>query len=715
VIGPQTRAWSWGPAMLALGIAVLAAIPAIWKRGKGQADFGMLALGAFTAAWFAWRAWISPVPEFGRADLLLLAGAVGAFVCVRAIMGNPLAERVLIWGVALLLLASVVVVGKQVMDPTFSPVFRQRAGEAMVSGFFAHYNYGANFLIASSMIVGAAAIAGRHAMVTRILMGLIAAAGLAGVWFTHSRGGILGAAVACGVFAALLLIHGKRGKAKWFGPAVIAVPVLALGIGAYLFMGWQARQELQQEAGGMGSLMDNTIRLYLLGIATQCIGLHPMAGGGSRSFSWECFRFWDASAQGSGGASPEMVHNELMQSATDYGLLGVGLLIALFVAWLLVGILRSIFEETKERTDHGNAWRIGGLAALVGVLVQSCFSFVFHLMPGALLLGIGLAFASRTSLSSTGPRSIGSRVLLSLAALGIAFPLLSMGWKGLQVTRILWPTYFSKQTATLFESRVDALTEAIAIWPSFRFHQDRATLFQEAAGSSDRLGFVEFAERAVSDYAAASRMHPYDPALEVNRANLLSQLGRDDEAESSFARAITLQGGMEAGFRSHFHLARHFYQKGLRQFGAESPEAALDSLDNAAIQMEKAVEETPPWVIGADGRSLRISIHESLGTVREAVGDPEGALEAYNFAATIPTGLRAHYRAGVLIGKRAVEAWSKRRSSEALKWFMEARRRIAQAGNELPEGVTPSQRIEYIAYLDRTIQFLKGAKVEEMK
>ena len=97
------------------------------------------------------------------------------------------------------------------------------------------------------------------------------------------------------------------------------------------------------------------------------------------------------------------------------------------------------------------------------------------------------------------------------------------------------------------------------------------------------------------------------------------------------------------------------------------------------------------------------------------VGDSEGALESYNFATTLHDGRRAHYRAGVLVGKMAVETWSQRRPGEALKHFIEARRRIAQAGNQLPLGVTPSQSAEYVAYLDRTIAFLKGAKVEPMK
>jgi len=682
-----------------------------WRRGKAPADFGLLVLGALTAAWFAWRAWTSPVKELGQADLMLAAGAVGAFLSVRSIAGNVLAEKILSWGIALLLLTSMWVIGKQVVDPTFTPVFRARASETMVSGFFAHYNYAANYLIASSMLVGAAALFGRHAIPSRIVLGLISIMGLAGVWFTISRGGILGAAVACGVFGAILLILGWRKNARWFSPAVLAIPVIGLGIGAFLFMGWQNSQEIRNAGSGLDALMDNTIRLYLLGIAMSCLGQHPLAGGGSQSFSWECFRFWERMKQSSGGAKPEMVHNELMQSATDYGLVGAGLLIGLIGTLVLSAILRILFENRSKEPDHRDAWRIGALAALAGILVQSCFSFVFHLMPGVILLGICLGQISRSTEQPPCPRTVGNRVLLSLTAIACVFLLLPVGWKGTRTTRILWSTYFGKQSFNSVESRIDALSEAITIWPRSTLYQERASLFQSLADPKESLSFKDYALRAVDDYEMASRLHPFDPGPEVNRANLLSQLQHDAEAEAAYSRAISLQGAMEAGFRGNFSLANHLFGKGLRQFDPESPGVSVKTLEGAANHMEQAVNDTPPWVINVDGRNTRIAIYESLGAAREADGDYEGALESYDFAAAVHTGSRAHYRAGVLFGKMATTSWAARKPAEAMGYFIEAKRRIGLA-SELPQGLTPEQRAEYVAYLDKTIAYLKGAKIE---
>ena len=711
IIGPQTRPWSWGPAMLALGIAVVAAVPVMWKRGKFQADLGLLALAAVTAGWFAWRAWVSPVAELGLADLLLLGGGAGAFVSVRALAGNLAAERILIWGIALLLLANIVVIGQQLLDPTFCPVFGSRV-EAFPSGFYAHYNEAANYLIASALLVGAAALLGRQGGITSVCWGVIAIGGLAAVYFTRSRGGIFGAAVGAGLVAGGALIVAKRGGARWFAPALIAIPLIGLGIGLFLWSGWSHSQELRRAGAGLDQMLDNNCRLAFLGLAVSCVGLHPWLGGGSRSFSWECFRFWEQDVQGAGRLRPGMVHNELVQAATDYGLVGAGLVAGLLGAWLLAAILRMLFEPVSPVRDARDAWRVGALAGLAGMLVQSCFSFVFHLLPGIILLGICGGMLSRATEHESNWRTIGTRIALCLAAILCAMLLLPAGWVGTRVTNCLWPTHLSKQPTTSAESRIDALSDAIQLWPQADFYQERAALFQTIAGSNNGPAFKEPAERAIKDYQEAWNRHPYEPGATVNQANLLSQLQRDAEAEEWYARTIQLQGGMEMAFRGQFFCAMHYWRKGLRNFRLPDPEPAHAALELAANHIEKSVKQIGGVMDGM--HAPRFSIHESLGRARESVGDNPGALASYNFAATLGGSTRVSYRSGLVLEKMAMDVWLQRRPREALTYFMEARQRILAAA-ELPPGATPAQRLEHLAQLDRTITFLLEAHIEPVR
>ena len=114
-LGPQTRPWSWGPAMLALGASILFAIPCLLKREKSRNDLLFVAYCVVVAAWFAFRTWTSPVADLAKSDLLLLTAAIGFFISTRVVMSDPKAEKVFLWGLALLLLANLVVMGIQGM------------------------------------------------------------------------------------------------------------------------------------------------------------------------------------------------------------------------------------------------------------------------------------------------------------------------------------------------------------------------------------------------------------------------------------------------------------------------------------------------------------------------------------------------------------------------------------------------------------------------
>ena len=197
----------------------------------------------------------------------------------------------------------------------------------------------------------------------------------------------------------------------------------------------------------------------------------------------------------------------------------------------------------------------------------------------------------------------------------------------------------------------------------------------------------------------------------MNLANLLSSEHRDIEAEAAYHRAIQLQGGMEPAFQARYFLATHLLRKGQRQFTVDNPSPTLVTLELAAQQMEQSVKDMR-WA-APNIHDARVAIHENLGAAREASGDYSGARQAYDFASTLIAGSHAHYRAGTLLGKQAAAAWRDRRPAEALTAFIEAKRRIGMA-SELPANVTPSQRLEYVAYLDRAIDYLRGAKVEPL-
>ena len=712
LLGPQLSPWAWGGALLALGLAVVAALPGLWRQGARSPGWWLSGLGVLVVGWFAGRAWGSPVADYGTMDLLLLAAAAGGFVVMRGLQDSVAAERVLLWGLGLLLLASVVVTARQVVEPTFTPGFVVRAMGP--SGFFGHYNYGANFLIGASCLMGGAALFGSgYHRLERGLWGLIAVAGIGVIYFTGSRGGQVGAAVAVSMFVVMALIGGKRRGAAWFAPGIIALPFLGILVVAFLLKGWTRSQEMRNTDTGVEVLMDNTIRLHLIGIAVSCAAEHPWAGGGSRSFSWECNRFWEMETHGVGGSRPEQVHNETLQAATDYGIIGAGLLLLWVGSVVVAGIVRAMFGERGTGLSHEDSWRAGGLAGLLGLLTQSNFCFVFHVVPGVLLLGLCLGRAAHPGSLAKTPvsRAVAAPALVTLVGLAAAALLVPFGWLGARVTAVRLADGFGRLRDVPYEVRLDALTESIKLWPLAGLYLERAAWVQ-GGGLQGPLGVFDrrLATQVMDDYQEAAKRHPFDPTPVVNLANLLSATGDEPAAEREFARAIQLQGGMENAYRSNYYLAAHYQRKAAQQFVAKDYPQALATYQLAAAAIEKAAKDSPPWVLGVD---LRVAIHEGRGMVCEVLGDWQGALAAYDLAASLKNGASAHYRAAVLLGKRAKEVWFQRKPEEALAGFLAAKKRFSMA-SEFPEEVSQAQRQAVWEYLNARITDLEVAKIKPL-
>jgi tetratricopeptide (TPR) repeat protein len=286
-----------------------------------------------------------------------------------------------------------------------------------------------------------------------------------------------------------------------------------------------------------------------------------------------------------------------------------------------------------------------------------------------------------------------------------------LAWLGIRVTKELWPVYYNKHQTASTNLRIHALGEAIRIWPQSELNMNRARLLHELAGSTKGEESIQWGRKALANYEAAAKIHPYDPAFVINSAIIHSGLGETAKAETTFQRAIELQGGMEAGFRGHYYYATHLARKGLSQLENDDKKSALITLQEAANQIEQAVGESAGYIMGSEGRNLRVNIHELLGLAHEANGNKPQALECYNFASSLPMGNRAHHRAGVLIGRMAHDTWHKRKPEQALALFIEARERIAKAGAELPYGATATRRAELMKYFEESIQILKAAKV----
>lgn len=696
-LGPQLAVWTSGPAWALLAVACL---PALLLRVPLPA--GVLGTGVALIGWLAWRAASSPVKEFAVADGLLLASAVAVFWIARGLLPRRGAVELLFTGLGVLVLANLAVMGMQVADPS-RVLWLPRGTETFPSGFFGYYGDAAAFLLGVALLAGGLVWDSRRAPWFRVFMAVIALAAAAGVVLSRSRGGLLG----LGGGAAILLLCAPwltlPRASRWRGVMALALPLVTVAGLLVLGTAFSEAQDVRGlNEGAPGALGDNNARLFWWQLAASGIAAHPWQGGGSRSFSWENFHFWDGSWEKFSRAKPEFVHNELLQMAHDYGIIGLLLLVVFLGAVAVAGITGRWSEGGKADT----AVMLGGLAAVAGLLVHGCLHFVFHVPPAVLLLGLALAFA----LATARPTGAGKNpaVLIPAACLGV---LGFFSVKALAVFRELEPVVYRFGSHPPGpEEALGRMEKAARTWPLPSLHQQRGKLSLIAAGTAtgaDQRLLLENAEAALREATAG---HPHDPEIGVNLANTLSALQRDDEAEREFERAIRLQGGLEWGFRARYSASAHHFRLAERHRAADrTAESLAEMLRARDLFDEFAAGSAGDY--GVEGREFRVALALHLGPRLESLARHEEADAEYARAMKIPGSESIPYLAARNLTAWGDAVWLERQPEEALRKFQRAANFINLARNNGFKGYAESDLGELSRRIVSKIQFLQGAGI----
>lgn len=628
-LGGQTIDYSWGPALVMLGGALLAACGEgwrFWRRGLA----GWLAPGllAVAAGWIVWRCWLSPVREFARSDALLVAGmlASGGWGMLMPARGS--AVRMAMGTLALLGIANCGLGLAQLGDPTISWPFGWRI-PGFPSGLFGHYNHLADFSLVSAAFLTARFCFGRDAAFERGMQaaGVLAHAGC--VLMSGSRGGVLSLCTAVVVLVVLSALIAWRDKSRRLTLLVtlsLVMPLVVAAVAVPVIQHFQEKRGIENAT--LQKFGDNSTRLISLGLALDTAGKHFWTGGGSRSFGWEKYAAWDPAVHGKQAQNDDFVHNEILQVATDYGWTGALLVAAAVIAVALTGLSGLMVRAPGTGDD---SLTVGGLAALAGTLVHSNFSFVTHTLPGAIYLGLALGLAlSRASADFSPPLRKGG----NLGALAVALPLVALllaaGILASRAYLVAWPVWYGRENLAAGSPGIalDRLAELTERWPGAESsgragHLARSVSEREWLLPHERMDWLG---RAAELYAEAARLNPYDPEWPVNRANVLSYLGSDVEAEEEFERAIRLQGGTEGEFRARYYLAAHLYRRWYQAWTRERRAGeALAGFRRAQDLLEEADALTEPWVRGIEAKELEAGLEKTISFLEGAGVQPEAS------------------------------------------------------------------------------------------
>lgn len=706
IMGPTLSLWTWGPAMLCFAAATTCAIPNIWRDGFGKFNLYILLSGLATAGWLAVRSWFSPVQELALIDLSLVAMAVSTFIVFQNSFRNNNAQIIIVSGISLLLLANIGIMIAELKNPDYRFLIPYDT-RIWPAGFFIHYSHCAAFLISSSLLIAGFAIRSNWHACFRIGILILAVIGLAAVYFTKSRSGFIGAGLGLLTLVIYWIFTAKRDDKKWSGLALILAPIILMVLLAIFLPLLTKVQQTRAVDSDLIDMMDNNIRLILYGISLSCIALHPLLGGGSRSFSWECYRFWDIESMGVHNADPGHIHNELLQVVTDYGIIGGIILLSFIVGVWISCSFKSLVKKNSGEQPNADAWRIGGIAAFMALFAQSNFEGILRMAPGAILLGVCLAAAcneATTRLPSTEKPSWFHRITLTLTAI---FVICFLGFYGLKATNVsldLWKGAMTNTSASNDE-KIAAYTRGIGKWQLESLHSARGTLYLRAAlQNADEKKFIRSMESALEDYKSAISLNPHSPLYPRNAANALSKLNRPDEAGYYFEKAAQLQGGMEAVFSTHFQYARHLSPIALAQLQNGNFAASIKNYSLA----KKHVDQAIGYLHGPAFQELQNLIYINLAIALQNHGEYEKALEQYRALDLLRGANSSNHYVALMYYNRARAMLGENRHSDALPLFIESEN-LLKTHSPLPQNISKIVRDNLIQAIQKQIQELQAA------
>jgi hypothetical protein len=394
-----------------------------------------------------------------------------------------------------------------------------------------------------------------------------------GVYLSHSRGAWLG--LGCGTVLVILgwLINLRRTKASWAGLALVIAAVLAplLVTGAWR-LGQQAVADRTNGDSG---------RLEFASIAVDLIQEKPLWGGGSRSYYFDSFAKWNPSELWIGSGDIQYVHNEYLQAAVDYGLVGFVLLAGVMVLVFFRGVAMMSIGDAKSSGERGIA--LGCMASLAGMGVQAFFSFVYHVLPDVILMGACIGWLVRQPWVLTEPKwqDMRNKEVMrfhwgqGLIGLVVGLSVMALAARDAAAWMIMYPRFDFRQKDYLVQA--DRLQRALEIRPDFRYFGFRARLLSllrtdEKTPIEHRMPLAK--QSATLLEAAVERAADSYVDL-IHLAMLYDLLGEYDSATPIYLRLMPILGPRESQYGTQYLYARHLSLRAQSLWRNRNPAQAL--------------------------------------------------------------------------------------------------------------------------------------------
>lgn len=554
------------PAMAFLALAALTMLWPGWRAPKTISRACLLSVVVFGGYLIA-RCLNSPVEYLARTALFIVLGVVAVYAVTIAWVNETKHRQAVVFGFFLIALAHVVVGALQFKNENqWMPIpwVKRTDDWWRASGFFVSPNHFAGFVELVALLAVSFVIWSRWKLWARMLAGYLALVCIFGVAISGSRGGYLSLAAGLMAFALLSIRAIKRLQPEKFVLSVIAAAVMvATMIGSGIW--FMSRSEVLKARLAQVNDPEN-MRWLLWDAALIQWRMEPLWGTGAGTYYYLGRQFRHASVQN----DPIHVHNDYLHLLAEYGAVGVALFLLCYFfharnGWKAIAAQARRAANAGLNRTNGLALTIGALSCVAAYTVHSVVDFNMHLPANAFviafLLGVLANPAIQTSRRGYYWQGIVARALGLVAAIAI----------GVAAIPRFFPEYRTEMARVALRDHLEgdqkldvALAEAqkaVALDPGnpFAYYFGGEALRVQAQekgpeGSNDAAQAVRWFENGL-------RIFPNDVRTVIKLARALDQLGRRDEAEDMYIRAVDLDpnlGNVYAYFGLHYHEQAEF-------------------------------------------------------------------------------------------------------------------------------------------------------------
>lgn len=376
-------------------------------------------------------------------------------------------------------------------------------------------------------------LTGRAKPVKKVFLGYASLVMLAGIGVSVSRAGWLSTALALLVFFGVLAF-----RRSYRLPALALLLVIA-GAGIYFIprsIHFQARwQELYKNGK-----LDKDARPDLWRSAVDMWQQHVLWGVGPAHFDYRFREFRPQSLQ----ARPNRVHNDYLNTLTDWGVAGFALVAS---AWALLawGVVRTWRFVLRSERDLGSkrsnkfAFVLGASAGLVAILIHSIVDFNMHIPANAIVVVTLMALLSGHLRFATEQYWFTARLWAKLLASAmLAAGLVYLGYQEIHRARELVWLRRAEQKSNSAPEQAAALENAFAIEPkNFETAYAIGQVYQSQswAGAGE---YREQAEKAMRWFERGWKLNPFDPYNYLHYGMCLDWTGRRTESWPYYEKAV---------------------------------------------------------------------------------------------------------------------------------------------------------------------------------